>query len=113
MPRRRPRLIQHIQTREWAPFTAFAGEPGKTYWHFKIRDSIVGDEPEFRYIPPERGCPFTVEELVSTAAEELSEARGFVQAVEFRNGIPVFSALFSADSRQVFCLWATDARRAA
>jgi hypothetical protein len=112
---RRVPLKQHTPEGSAGPFTVVVDCPGDTYWHVRIVDAIVGDEPEFRYVAPKRSKfpPFTVQEIANAGAGHLNEARGLVEVVEFIDGNPTFSSLFASNGRQVFCVWSTDPARAA
>lgn len=109
---KRPRFVQVIPVYPPAMFTVVERALGQTYWDARIADAQVGDEPEFRYTPPKKGCPFTVQQLANAAAGQLTEARGLVTLQEVRDGIPTFTAVFAANGRQVFCLRSTDVQRA-
>lgn len=109
---RKPKFVQFIPDRVVPMFQVVEPTPGETYWHARIADAIQGDEPEFRYTPPKKGNPFTVQELANRVAGELNEARGTIFLQEVVDGIPVFSATFASNSRQVMCVRSTDPARA-
>lgn len=110
--RRRPKLVQVTPDMPPVSFAVVERQPGINYWHFRIADAIVGDEPEFTHAPTKTGYQFSIQELASRAAGELNEARGTVAMQEFRDGIPTFSAVFASNGRQVFCIRSTDHERA-
>jgi hypothetical protein len=110
--KRRPKLTHHIPDGPPALFQVVEHRPGETYWSFTLRDAIYGDEPEFRYEPPKKGCPFTVHELAVAAACELNEATGRITIEEVIDGIPTFTAIYISDGHSVYCAWSTDANRA-
>lgn len=110
--KRKPKLVQVIPDAPPATFQVHERKPGDSRWHFRLRDAILGDEPEFEYRPPKKGCLYTTKELAVYAASEMNEGRGQITATEFADGVPVFSAVFASNGRQVFCLWSTDRSRA-
>lgn len=109
---RRPKFVQHIPE-EAAPalFEIIERAPGVSYWHARIADAIVGDEPEFRYATPRKGCQFSIQQLANAVASELNEARGRFSLQEVTDGIPTFTAWFVSDSRNVICVRSTDHAR--
>lgn len=110
--RRRPKFHQHLPTPAVAaPFVEVERVPGENYWHAVISDAIHGDRPEFRYVPPKRGCPFTPQELANVVAGELNEGRGYLILQEFADGIPVFSSAWISNGRQVLCHRSSDHAR--
>jgi len=109
--KRKPKFEQYIPNGPTPMFEVITVEKGKNYWHAKISDAIVGDEPEFRYIVPKKGCPFTVQELANRVAGELNEARGTIILQEFTDNVPTFACVFISNSRQVFCVRSTDHER--
>lgn len=112
MARRRPKFEQYIREAPEPVFAWVVPEPGANYWLARIRDVIYGDEPEFIYRPPKKGCPYTVQELANRVAGELNEGTGFFTLREFRDGVPVFACAFASNGRQVFCVRSTDSDRA-
>lgn len=111
MKKRSPKFEQYIPEHPSVMFQVVEKIEDQNYWHAKIRDAIVGDEPEFRYCPPKKGCPFTIQELANKVAGELNEARGTITLQEFVDNIPTFVCIFASNSRHVFCLISTDHER--
>lgn len=110
--KRRPKFVQHIPEGPEPMFSLVEHTPGANYWHSKITDAIVGDRPEFRYTPPKKGCPYTVQELANRVAGELNEATGWLTLTEYTDGVPTFASVFASNGRQVTCIASTDAERA-
>lgn len=107
--RRRLGLQQYIPREPQPMFQIVEPQPNVNYWHVKIKDAIVGDEPEFRKtLPKSRANWPTPQQVANAGAGELNEARGIVSLTRYEDGIPVFSAQYAANSREVFCLWSTD-----
>lgn len=104
----RPRLTQFIPQESRAPFQVVTYTPGETYYEITLREAAYvltnGYEPIFRYTPPQKGCPFTVQQLAEAGAAEMTEGRGLICVQEIRDGIPIFTAIFVGDSRHVYCI---------
>lgn len=115
MKGRRPRLVQFTPEQPTALFTFCDTNPDVVphCWHLKIRDAIVGDEPEWTYTPPGKSKypPFTPQQIANAGAGELNEGSGLVTMTEYRKGVPTFVARYAANGRQVFCIWSTDEDR--
>jgi hypothetical protein len=113
---RRPRLEQYIPTGPEPMFQELEHRPEEPrFFHITLRDAISsGHEPIFRYQPPKKSKhpPFTIQQIANAAAGELNEARGLICIQEFVEGIPVFTAMFASNSRQVYCLHSSDQERA-
>lgn len=102
-------LKQYIPTHPESLFQIIEPTPHLNYWHIKIRDAILNDEPEFRYyLPKSRANWPTPQRVANAGAGELNEARGLVTIQRFEDGIPVFLGIYASDSRSVYCLRCTD-----
>jgi hypothetical protein len=108
--RRKLGIKQHIPESSVEPlFQVVEYALGDSYWHIKIKDAIVGDEPEFRfYLPKNRENWPDAQRVANAGAGELNEARGLISLSRYEDGIPVFSAQYASDGRQVYCLWSSD-----
>jgi hypothetical protein len=86
---------------------------GKNFWEVRISDDTsTTDRPIFHYTIPKKGCPFTIHELAVRGAEECAEARGLIIMREYLHNIPIFTTIYAANSRQVFCIRSSDHERA-
>ena len=88
--------------------------PGRNYWRVQISDDTSDDRPVFECKIPRtsKQPPFTPDEIAIAGAQECMEARGLVVLQEFTDNIPIFTAVYAANGRQVFCVRSSDPSRA-
>lgn len=106
--RRKPKIVQVIPTAPEGMFEVVELTPGENYFRIRIKDAIVGDEPIFRYDPPKKGSPFSMEEIAYAGSKELNEGSGTVTVTEFKDGIPVRAAVFTSINCCVRQVWTTE-----
>jgi hypothetical protein len=82
------------------------------HWEVKIQDATdENDCPEFE-IKSQKNRKFDPQEIADAGMRECAESRGIVTVTEIQNGIPVFSAVYTCDSRWATCRKSTDQDRA-
>lgn len=101
---RRIRFRQHIPDGREPLFQIVERVPGDNYWHARIADAIIGDEPEFICrIPKKSNYPLPQPiDVACKAAGECNEGRGLVTLRRYQDGIPVYCGWFASNGSQVF-----------
>lgn len=79
-------------------FQVVTFKKGNNYWHIRIRDAIIGDEPEFTLDIPKasKKAPVTAQQVANAGAGQLNEATGLVFLTKYTDGIPTYTGIFAS-----------------